>query len=328
MRSTSLSNKKKYVIFACLFCIAIIAALLYYYEKDSKNNVKNPTSNTLEVGKEIKDSAKIHLKESLDKTDSATSQESMKTETKLKRALMPNKENISRQNKPKVAIIIDDLANEHDIRRFESLQLKLTPSLFPKQPFSKNNPKIAKTLHFYMIHLPLEAHNFEQQNVLTLHVGDSLQTIQAYIAQIKRDFPNIRYINNHTGSLYTESMQDMQRLLQVLDGQGITFVDSLTTSKSVAGELARQRNKIYLVRNVFLDNEPNIQAVSKQLESALKIANKQGYVIAIGHPKNATYQTLKLYKEKLLRDYDMIYINELDGFLHKTLANNSYNKLH
>lgn len=217
--------------------------------------------------------------------------------------------------KPKVVIIIDDLATKKDIKLFESLHLRLTPSLLPKHFFSKDNPDVAKTLDFYMIHLPLEAHNFEQQDVTTLHVGDSPQTIESYITQIKKDFPTLTYINNHTGSRYTESIKDMQELLQVLTRHGIIFVDSLTTSKSVVGKLLKKQNKIHLARNVFLDNEVNTSAIRKQLNKALRIADKQGYVIAIGHPKQATYQVLKEYKEILLNDYEMLYINELDLLL-------------
>lgn len=219
--------------------------------------------------------------------------------------------------KPKVVIIIDDLANKKDIKNFQSLHLKLTLSLFPKQFFSKNNPDIAKTLEFYMIHLPLEAHNFEQQGVINLRIGDSLQTIESHIAQIKKDFPKLAYINNHTGSRYTESREDMQKLLQVLARHKISFVDSLTTSKSVAGKLLKEQHKIHIARNVFLDNETNIASITKQLNTALRIADKQGYVIAIGHPKQATYQVLKEYKEILLNDYEMLYINELDLLLQK-----------
>lgn len=219
--------------------------------------------------------------------------------------------------KPKVVIIIDDLANKKDIKNFQSLHLKLTLSLFPKQFFSKNNPDIAKTLEFYMIHLPLEAHNFEQQGVINLRIGDSLQTIESHIAQIKKDFPKLAYINNHTGSRYTESREDMQKLLQVLARHKISFVDSLTTSKSVAGKLLKEQHKIHIARNVFLDNETNVASIAKQLNTALRIADKQGYVIAIGHPKQATYQVLKEYKEILLNDYEMLYINELDLLLQK-----------
>lgn len=322
MHNNAESNKKKSIIFIWLFgiigFIAIIAFSMHYYLKDSKKNVETP----LEFEERLiehKDTKPIQLQSNypnIDSKDLTDKQDSI-THSKVLSNTQTNQYGHLNTNhkRPKVVIIIDDLANTRDIKRFESLQLKLTLSLFPKQFFSKNNPKIAKTLQFYMIHLPLEAHNFEQQNVPTLHIGDSLQTIESYISQIKHDFPKLSYINNHTGSLYTESMSDMQKLWQVLDKYGITFVDSLTTPKSVAKELAKRHNKVYLARNMFLDNDSNMQSISKQLDIALKIANKQGYVIAIGHPKDATYQILKQYREKLLRDYDMMYINELDILL-------------
>lgn len=217
--------------------------------------------------------------------------------------------------KPKVVIIIDDLANPKDIRRFDNLGLKLNLSLFPKQFFSKRNPEIAKTLDFYMIHLPLEAQNFIQQDVETLHVGDKKDKIDFHIAQIKRDFPSLRYLNNHTGSRYTASKQDMKILLDILDKYGITFVDSKTTSNSVVKELFAKTHKIYLGRDIFLDNDNNAAYITQQLNKALKIADTKGYVIAIGHPHNQTYRVLQSYKKTLLKNYDMLYIHELEKIL-------------
>lgn len=328
MQNEEEKDNKKSIIFAWLIgiigIVAIIAFSLHYGFKHSKNTKEIPLDIeelSIEHLTQNKDTSSLKLQSNYENIDSKDL--AINTQETIKHSKIPSntqtkqyeKDLKNKHKKPKVVIIIDDLANARDIKRFDSLQLKLTLSLFPKQFFSKDNPKMAKKLQFYMIHLPLEAHNFEQQGVLTLHIGDSLQTIESHIAKIKHDFPNLIYINNHTGSRYTESMPDMQKLWQVLDRHGITFVDSLTTSKSVAKELASKNNKVYLARNVFLDNEPNIQAISKQLDTALKIANKQGYVIAIGHPKEATYQTLKQYKERLLKHYDMLYINELDIFL-------------
>lgn len=334
MQSNEVSGRKKFIIFACIICVTgliIIAFCLHYYFKDSKNYATTSLDSKeqtidLTQHKESTPTQPQTDNYKLDSKNLATaqdfiSQDKIPTKTQIKQQVL------NKHKKPKVVIIIDDLANARDIKRFESLHLKLSLSLFPKQSFSKDNPKIAKSLQFYMIHLPLEAHNFEQKNVITLHTGDSTQTIESYISQIKHDFPNLKYINNHTGSLYTESMVDMQKLLQVLDKHGITFIDSLTTSKSVAKELARVHNKIYLARNVFLDNEPNMQAIGKQLEIALKIANKQGYVIAIGHPKDATYKTLKQYKDRLLKDYDMLYVNELEVLLQKHNIKDTKTKL-
>lgn len=322
------TQKKKSFIAVWLLCIiaifALVAFSLYYAYKDSNHNTtydntldfdmpytEKPQEPIIYFETYPTDNINTHDKKiDTQPPNNTTSHLSTKQQTKL-----PQHNKNKRFKKPKVVIIIDDLANPKDIKRFQSLHLKLTLSLFPKQFFSKHNPAIAKTLDFYMIHLPLEAHHFEQKGVIVLRTGDSLQTIESHIAQIKHDFPQLHYINNHTGSRYTESIEDMQRLLHVLDKHGITFVDSRTTAKSAMKAIASKRKKPYLARNVFLDNEANIPAISKQLDLALKIADTRGYVIAIGHPKEPTYQTLKQYKQRLLHDYEVVYINELDALL-------------
>lgn len=189
-------------------------------------------------------------------------------------------------------------------------------SLFPKYSFSKDNPKIAKTLPFFMIHLPLEAQNFSQKGVKVINVGDSESEINDFISEIKRDFPTLKYLNNHTGSKFSASVNDMKRLLKVLDSHKITFVDSVTTAKSAAATLFKERAKEpYLHRNVFLDNENNEKYIAQQLESALKFAQKNGYVIAIGHPKSQTYNVLKANANRLKTQYTTLYIYELDALL-------------
>ncbi len=220
--------------------------------------------------------------------------------------------------KPKVAIIIDDLAVPKDIESFRSLGLKLNLSLFPKHTFSQYNPEIAKTLDFYMIHLPLEAMNFKQEKVRVLHTGDSLKEIQSYIATIKQDFPRLKYINNHTGSRYTSSKNDMQKLLRVLDMYNITFVDSKTSTSTVIKDIYATRQQIYLKRDIFLDNQSDTKYIANQLEKALHLADKNGFVIAIGHPKQATLQVLKQYKKRLKQHYELVYMNELEEFLKTT----------
>lgn len=49
----------------------------------------------------------------------------------------------------------------------------------------------------------------------------------------------------------------------------------------------------------FLDNENRVDYVNKQLRLAENIARRNGYVVAIGHPKSATYQALKEWLPRL-----------------------------
>ena len=56
--------------------------------------------------------------------------------------------------KPKLAIIIDDMANVSQVRDLKALNLKLNPSFFPPDKNHSETPKLALKFDFYMVHLP------------------------------------------------------------------------------------------------------------------------------------------------------------------------------
>ena len=102
----------------------------------------------------------------------------------------------------------------------------------------------------------------------------------------------------------------MDRLFKALKKYDFVFVDSRTTAKSVAQKYAQKYDMPYIVRNTFLDNEKSFEYIQNQLKKAIKIANKRGYAIAIGHPYSMTIKVLKESKH-LLKDVEPIFINEL-----------------
>lgn len=228
---------------------------------------------------------------------------------------------ICQKTKPQLAIIIDDVSNYEQYRRLQEIPYKITPSFFPKTIASKNTPKIAATAPFYMVHLPLEALNFYQKEHLWLFSDDSKQTIQDRIQAIKKDFPNLTYINNHTGSKFTQNLQAMQNLLAILNKNNITFVDSRTTPKTKTAlyyknnptkSLNPCQNTPFLERNVFLDNELDISKITQNLIKAIETAKIKGYAIAIGHPHKETILALKNASEYLQKSgIEAVYINEL-----------------
>ncbi|KQI59727.1 hypothetical protein Y863_06815, partial [Campylobacter jejuni CVM 41905] len=91
---------------------------------------------------------------------------------------------------------------------------------------------------------------------------------------IKKDFKDLRYINNHTGSLFTSNEEAMRKLYEVLKNQNIFFVDSKTIGNSKANKIAKELNVPYIQRDVFLDNEDDVNYVKKQIQNAVKLAQK------------------------------------------------------
>lgn len=214
--------------------------------------------------------------------------------------------------KPKLAIIIDDMANASQVRGLKALNLKLNPSFFPPDKNHSETPKLALKFDFYMVHLPLAAINYNKPELDTLNPNDSKERIFKKIKQIKKDFKDLRYINNHTGSLFTSNEEAMRKLYEVLKNQNIFFIDSKTIGNSKANKIAKELSMPYIQRDVFLDNEDDVNYVKKQLESAVKLAQKKGFVIAIGHPRKNTFKALEQSKD-LLKGVDLVYLSEIYG---------------
>ena len=97
-------------------------------------------------------------------------------------------------------------------------------------------------------------------------------------------------VNNHTGSLFTADPEAMRVVLEALDRRGLYFLDSLTTPRPVAKDLAEEAGWRVIERDVFLDTDRKAGApyVKKQLAQAEKIAKIHGAAVVIGHPYEAT----------------------------------------
>lgn len=215
--------------------------------------------------------------------------------------------------KPKLAIIIDDVSFEHDVRNVKALGLPLNLSFLPPSKRHPDSAKLAAREPFYMVHLPMEALSYTSEEPRTLHVGDDAETIEARILEIKTLFPKTTFVNNHTGSRFTSDRSAMERLIYALDREGITFVDSRTTAETAVPALMKELHRPYLSRDVFLDHDPEVASVKKQIRRAVRIAKKYGTAIAIGHPHKKTLQGLAESKE-LLGEVELVRIDTLAAY--------------
>jgi len=213
-------------------------------------------------------------------------------------------------NKPKIAIIIDDVTTSYQVKKILSIPYPITMSFLPPTKGHKYSSLISKKIPIYMIHLPLEASNWNHEEENTLHVGDSLSAIDKRILQVKQWYPNTRYINNHTGSKFTSNRASMDKLIQILKKYNYIFLDSKTASHTATKEYATKYNLPYLSRNIFLDNNQDENYIFEQLKKAIKIAKRRGFAIAIGHPHKITLKTLSKAKY-LFKGLDVVLIDKI-----------------
>ncbi|WP_231860233.1 divergent polysaccharide deacetylase family protein [Helicobacter himalayensis] len=221
------------------------------------------------------------------------------------------------QNLPKLLIIMDDIKSLEQIHSLQKIGLNITPSIFPKTPASPKTPEIAKHAKEYMIHLPLEALKFPQKKLEPIPIGTSREEILARLKAIKAQFPNLKYLNNHTGSKFTSSYKDMNILLSVLDELNLHFIDSVTTPESTLARISQEQNRLIMQRDIFLDNRVSEESIALQIELAIAKAKQKGYAIAICHPRPSTYKALNRAKNRLSKEVELVSPQELESYLTK-----------
>lgn len=196
----------------------------------------------------------------------------------------------------RVAIVIDDIGNNKRIfQKFVDLGIPLTFSILPGERFSSHIAAEAWRKDYeVMLHLPMEPRDSMKNpgnGVIYLSMSE-----EGMLQQLSRDIEAVPYIagiNNHMGSLFTENRDAMNILLKEIQKRKLYFLDSRTSSDSVAYEIAKSIGIKSGSRDVFLDNKRDVEYIKGQIDRVIKIAKKHGEAIAIGHPKSETVAALR-----------------------------------
>jgi len=146
-----------------------------------------------------------------------------------------------------------------------------------------------------MIHVPMQSQGWPERrlesNGLLVSMDDA--AVSERVKEFMRNLPKAVGANNHMGSEFTEHEDKMRAVLTALKGRNLFFVDSMTSPRSVGMRLARELDMKSARRSVFLDNEQDGAYIRGQLDQAVRLARKNGGVIAICHPRPTTIRTLE-----------------------------------
>ena len=212
-------------------------------------------------------------------------------------AKKPAKPATHAKQRPLVAIIIDDLGYDKKMAiKFSNLDAVLTFSILPHSPFQKSIARLSREKGFdTMLHLPMEPIEYPNVNpgpgtLLTSMTPDQLTR------QLENDLdavPFIRGVNNHMGSKMTAESSQMYQIFSILKKRGLYFVDSRTTVETLCKPSARLFQIPFAQRDVFLDHVTTVEFIRKQLNELVRVAQRNGYAVGIGHPHSRTYQVLR-----------------------------------
>ena len=191
---------------------------------------------------------------------------------------------------PRLALVIDDLGYVQPelVTRLCSLPVPFSVAVLPYQEFTRDSADIAYRLgKEVMLHLPMEPIGYPGPgrdpgpNAILYNLPEP--EVRRRVRLALDGIPHRAGVNNHMGSRITPDRTRMGWVLQELKSRKLFFVDSRTEKDSVAYDVAEQLGIPAVQRKVFLDDDKAFPEMEKQWERALKLAEKDGSVLIIGH---------------------------------------------
>lgn len=206
---------------------------------------------------------------------------------------------------PRVAVVIDDFG--FDSKRtpadaeWLALPHPLSYAVMPASPRTKQAARAVREAgRELLIHFPFDP-------FLTLALPEDaaspedLAKVKALLERALREIPGAAGLNNHVSARATRNRPLMREFMKLIKGRVSFFLDSRTTSKTVAYEEARAAGIPSVIEFTFLDTDkPGDKGFCvAMLERAVARARRHGEAVAIGH--HYWPQTLECLREEMPR---------------------------
>ncbi len=211
-------------------------------------------------------------------------------------ALPPEKSLAKTRADRGLALIIDDVGyNLSALKRLLALSVPVAISVLPEGPFAEQSARLAhQSGQVVMLHLPMQPLDPSlQMSESFLLEGMSEETLRD---TFKRDIDRVPFaegVNNHMGSQLTQMEVPMQQVMQLCLEHRLFFVDSKTSSSSVAATVAKSMGVNWASRHFFLDHIMSPEAMNHEWERARSCVKKGHRCIVIAHPRAASVAFLE-----------------------------------
>ncbi|MBL3592812.1 MAG: divergent polysaccharide deacetylase family protein [Synergistaceae bacterium] len=192
-----------------------------------------------------------------------------------------------------ICLVIDDCGFNVDYpRRLTNLAIPMTFAILPRERSSLEVASLLRERGYpAILHLPMEAERDGPNGPYLVGLAMDDEKISRTVATLLDEMPSLIGVNNHRGSRATSDERVMAAVLRPIAERGLVFVDSRTSSRSVAFRKAREMGVKAAYNSVFLDHEADHGFMARQWERAQDLAQRRGWVVVIGHvrPKTITF---------------------------------------
>ncbi len=190
---------------------------------------------------------------------------------------------------------------------FVNLPFPITIAVLPQLSASVETAALVRNSgNELFLHQPMQAMNLNISPgpgaiLPNMTTGDAVSILRQNVAEIGP----IVGVNNHEGSLITSDRNLIGAVIDACNDLGVLFLDSRTTAQTAVPMAALERGIEILDRDIFIDNEKDTEYMRGMIEKGLEIADKQGYVIMIGHVTTPSLAPLldEMYPELSAQGY-------------------------
>ncbi len=200
-----------------------------------------------------------------------------------------------------LALILDDVGyNIRALRRILALSVPVAISVLPDAPHAVQSARLAHQAgQVVMLHLPMQPEDpslkMSDAFLLENMSKDGLRdTFLRDLAQV----PYVEGVNNHMGSKLTQLESPMHQVMMQCREKGLFFVDSRTSSSSIAARVAANAGLKWASRQIFLDHIMTPEAMTAAWNHARACVHKRHRCIIIAHPRAESVAFLESHLTK------------------------------
>jgi hypothetical protein len=202
------------------------------------------------------------------------------------------------RGRPMIAIVIDDLGiDAKRTARAVALPPPLTLSFLPDgADLPAQGHRARARGHELLVHVGMEAAvGGVDPGSHALRTGQTSAELRARLSWNISRLDGYVGVNNHMGSRFTADYEAMSVVMAEIGRRGLLFLDSRTTAETVAARAALAFGVPFAERNVFLDPVGDTRGVESRLSETERVARRNGFAVAIGHPRDATLEALAVW---------------------------------
>ena len=200
-------------------------------------------------------------------------------------------------NSPSVSLIVDDAGEDMDLlQELLRIPIPITVSILPGAPYDRQSAEWARVHGLeVMVHLPMEPQSYPEKNpgANALLTAMNRRQLVDRTAELLERIPYAVGVNNHMGSRLTSERHAMNIVMNVIAREGLFFIDSRTSSATIAYSVAQQKGIPSGERTLFLDDPRDPESILARFNQLVEVARNQGNAIGICHFRPRTLSALQ-----------------------------------